>query len=93
MKLSAQCIGCIMGNREKAVRGKGNEEQRMFFLKQCMKWMIESEDDTMPWLTTKMDNLYAEMFPQSIDYPSIKHKYNQMMLENEESIKKQMIFK
>lgn len=90
MKLSAQCIGCIMSNREKAVRGKGNEEQRMFFLKQCMKWMIESENDTMPWLTTKMDRLYEEMFPKNIDYASIKHKYNTMMLESEEKIKKEI---
>ena len=90
MKLSAQCIGCIMGNRERAVRGKGTEEMRMTFLKQCMQWMIESKDDTMPWLTTKMDYLYEEMFPKNIDYAAIKHKYNQMMLANEESIKAQI---
>ena len=90
MKLSAQCIGCIMSNREKAVRGKGNEETRMYFLKQCMQWMVESENDTMPWLTTKMDRLYDELFPKNIDYAAIKHKYNKMMLDNETKIKAQM---
>lgn len=90
MKLSAQCIGCIMANREKAVRGKGSEKERMYFLKQCMQWMIESKEDTMPWLTTKMDHLYEEMFPKNIDYASIKHKYNTMMLSYEDKIKEQI---
>lgn len=90
MKMSAQCIGCIMGNRERSVRGKGNEETRMAFLKKCMQIMLDAKDETMPWLTTKMDLLYEEMFPQNIDYASIKHKYNQMMLQKEEAFIKQI---
>lgn len=90
MRLSAQCIGCIMGNRERSCRGKGSEEERMYFLKECMRIMVEAKDETMPWLTTQMDELYEKMFPKNIDYASIKHKFNQMMLSREEAFKKQI---
>lgn len=88
MKMNSRCLSCIISKQELKVRDKETETIRLKYLKEVARILSTSnEDDTMPWLSTKVDELYASMFHDDIDYATIKHHYNLMMLNQEDVLR------
>lgn len=88
MKMNSRCLSCIISKQELKVRDKETEIIRLRYLKEVAHILSTSnEDDTMPWLSTKVDELYSSMFHDDIDYAAIKHRFNLMMLNQEDVLR------
>lgn len=88
MKMNSRCLSCIITKQEIKVRSKKDEATRLKYLKEVAHILSTcNEDDTMPYLSTKVDKLYSTIFKDEIDYASIKYHYNDMMLKQEDVLR------
>lgn len=88
MKINSRCISCIVKKQELKVRNciGIDENMRLDYMKKVLNILVVDNDETMPWLSTKIDELFYSMFPVTLDYAAIKFHYNKMMLAQQKAL-------
>lgn len=84
MNANAQCVTCLLDKQERIVRPFPDENKKSDFIAEVLKLLYEhAKTEPAPWLYMKIEEIYARYYEPVIDYPAIKHKYNQYMLSKE----------
>lgn len=87
MKLCASCIRCLVDRQEERIRGKGTEEERTAFMKELTAIVANcAENDSVPVLVTRVNQVYQRYFGALFDYTEIKKEFNDLMLSLEEEV-------
>ncbi len=72
---------CFINSQEGKIAGKGTEEQRIDYLKDMMRLILEAgEEDSVPCLVSKANIRYRETFGELPDYTLIKKQFNALLL-------------
>lgn len=89
MKISAMCIRCIMDRQEEKIRGVENEEIKASYLKEVAGIIAAApEDATAPYLVYEINMVYKRYFGELPDYEKEKKEFNQLMLQLEPELEK-----
>lgn len=81
MKLNARCIACQINRYEQRLRILTDEDLKMKHLNHIFQLILNSHpEDTLAYLNMQIEAYLQPYIPDSKDYQTIKHKYNQMML-------------
>ena len=90
MRASSMCISCILGKQEKLIRQFDHEERKSEYLHRVLEILYKhGQSESSPWLAEQIDTLYESYWGNS-DYSSLKHKYNQLLLDQEEEIERRI---
>ena len=89
MKISASCIRCLVERQEERIRQFAEEDIKSRYMKEVLRIIAESDEEaSAPYLVAQMRRKYREYFGDTEDFAEIKHRFNQMMLEKEDAIRK-----
>ena len=84
MKANVSCLSCLLSKAEKSLRGYPDEDKKMECLREIMRCFYEKgHDHSAPYLACKSDAIVEKYFGFPVDWPAVKHKYNQYMLGKE----------
>lgn len=90
MRASSMCISCILGKQEKLIRQFDHEERKSEYMHRVLEILYKhGQSESSPWLAEQIDTLYESYWGNS-DYTSLKHKYNQLLLDQEEEIERRI---
>ena len=90
MHASSMCISCIFGKQDKLIRQFDNEEKKSEYMNRVREILYErGKSESSPWLAEQINMLY-ESYWGNIDYTSLKHKYNQLLLDKEREIEQRI---
>ncbi|MDO4941724.1 MAG: ARMT1-like domain-containing protein [Lachnospiraceae bacterium] len=87
MQANSMCLACLFNKQEATIRPFKDEEKKKEYLREVLKLLYDhGQSGSAPWLSMKIDEIYARYFKPQIDYTAIKHKYNQYMLSKEQIV-------
>ena len=90
MRASSMCISCIFGKQDKLIGQFDNEEKKFRYMHQVLEILYKhGQSESSPWLAEQINMLY-ESYWGNIDYTSLKHKYNQLLLDKEREIEQRI---
>ena len=90
MHASSMCISCIVGKQNKLIRQFDNEEKKSEYMHRVLEILYKhGQTESSPWLAEQINMLY-ESYWGNIDYTSLKHKYNQLLLDKEREIERRI---
>lgn len=86
MKLSVDCIVCMVKRQAENLKGL-DEDKKTAYLKAVLQEIAEAaEDDSAPVVTERLNALHEAWFGSPFSFRELKRKYNRMMLEREGEI-------
>lgn len=81
MQLYSECIHCIFEHHWNLVKDCPDEERKAAFMRAVCQTIVEADPTVAaPVPTAKLQKLYARTFAEQNDYPSLKRKYNELLL-------------
>lgn len=90
MHAGSMCISCIFGKQDKLIRQFDNEEKKSEYMHRVLEILYKhGQSESSPRLAEQINMLY-ESYWGSIDYKSLKHKYNQLLLNKEREIEQRI---
>lgn len=90
MHASSMCISCIFEKQGKLIRQFDNEEKKSEYMHRVLEILYKhGQSESSPWLSEQINMLY-ESYWGNIDYTSLKHKYNQLLLDKEREIERRI---
>ena len=90
MRASSMCISCIFEKQDKLIRQFDNEEKKSEYMHRVLEILYKhGQSESSPWLAEQINMLY-ESYWGNIDYTSLKHKYNQLLLDKEREIERRI---
>ena len=92
MKLNPFCMCCAINKQEKKIRQFDDVEKKNRYMQKVMERFVNSRpDDCAPSISVDLKKLFREYWNQPVeDFTSIKQHFNQLMLELEDSIEKEV---
>lgn len=91
MHAGSMCISCILSKEEQAIRQFPDEERKSDYMHQVLGILYRyGQTESSPGLTEKLEYLYEKFWGTAKDYKAQKHKYNQLLLEMEPGIERQI---
>lgn len=91
MIANSRCIACILSKQERRIRKDSDEQKKKEYIHQTLKVLYEyGTKECAPMIEKRIKDIYREYYEEEVDYPALKHKYNQYMLEKEEEIRAQI---
>lgn len=83
MNASSMCISCILRKQDKLIRQFDNEEKKAEYIHRVLEILCKyGRSESTPWLSEQINMLY-ESYWGNLDYTSLKHKYNRLLLDKE----------
>lgn len=87
MKANVKCMSCILSSREKAIQSLPDEELKSACMHEILGVLYEyGQEKSSPYLASKINRVVGKYLPEDKDYAFIKHKFNRIMLEQEDTI-------
>ena len=91
MIANSRCIACILSKQERKIRKNSDEQKKKEYIHRVLKVLYEyGTKECAPMVEKRIKDIYREYYEEDVDYPALKHKYNQYMLEKEEEIRAQI---
>ncbi len=92
MKMNERCIPCVINRQYDRIANEQDPNKKLIYMKQILKIIADSSnEETMPWITNTIEQLYNKTFPElQLSYTDIKKYYNQMVLQLENDIHKKI---
>lgn len=91
MTANVTCISCILKKQEQRIRSCADEKKKSDYMHEILGLLYEhGREESAPWLSMKADELYRAYFGEAVDYRSLKHKYNRLMLAQEDELEKKV---
>ena len=86
MHASSMCISCMLGKQDKLIRRFDNEEKKSEYMHRVLEILYKyGQSESSPWLAERINMLFESCWG-NIDYTSIKHMYNRLLLDKEGEI-------
>lgn len=87
MKANPTCISCIVKKQEQRIRKFSDEEKKSAYIHEVLKILYDhGREESAPWLSMAVNDIYRRYFDEDVDYRALKHKYNQLMLAQEKML-------
>lgn len=91
MKLNSFCMACLINMQERKIRQFPDEEQKVRYMKEVMKLMVEAEDSlSAPALIVPLSELYEKYWGRPEGLEAEKLEYNQLLLSMEKDLEKEI---
>ena len=91
MIANSRCIACMLSKQERTIRKYSDEQKKKEYIQKVLKILYEyGTKECAPMVEKRIKDIYKEYYEEDVDYPALKHRYNQYMLEKEEEIKGQI---
>lgn len=91
MIANSRCIACMLFKQERTIRKYSDEQKKKEYIQKVLKILYEyGIKECAPMVEKRIKDIYKEYYEEEVDYPALKHRYNQYMLEKEEEIKEQI---
>ncbi len=91
MQANSMCIACILSKQEKQIRPFSDENKKSEYMHQVLEILFKyGRSESSPWLAEQIDQLYERFWGEPEDYTSVKHRYNNLLLEKEPEIVQQI---
>ncbi len=88
MIANSRCIACILSKQERKIRKHSDEQKKKEYIRQILKILYEyGTKECAPMVEKRVKDIYKEYYEEDVDYPALKHRYNQYMLEKEAEIR------
>lgn len=88
MIANSRCIACILSKQERKIRKHSDEQKKREYIQQILKILYEyGTKECAPMVEKRVKDIYEQYYEEEVDYPALKHRYNQYMLEKEEEIR------
>lgn len=87
MRLSADCIVCMIKRQAENLRDCADENGKAAYLKEVLRIIAEApEDASAPVVTERLNCLHEEWFGSPFSFRELKRTYNALMMEKEQMI-------
>ena len=87
MRANSMCISCMISRQEKIIRDFRDEAKKSAYMHEVLGILHEhGRVQSAPWLVEKINQLYEKYWGTGEDYTSLKHQYNNLLLEKEQVI-------
>ncbi len=87
MHANSMCISCILSKQEKLIRDFTDEDKKLEYIRQVLEILSQHGcTESSPWIAEQINHLYEQFWEMRKDYASIKHQYNQLLLDKESDI-------
>lgn len=87
MKLSADCIACMIKRQAENLRDCPDEQKKSNYMKVVLQTIAGApETDSAPAVTEHLNRLHEEWFGTPLSFRELKRKYNAAMLAREQEI-------
>ncbi len=91
MQANSMCIACMLGKQEKQIRPFSDEHKKSDYMHRVLEVLYRhGRLESAPWLAEQIDQLYESFWGKTEDYSQIKHRYNQLLLQKESEIVRQI---
>lgn len=91
MHAGSMCISCILSKEEKSIRQFPDEEKKSEYMHQVLEILYHyALTECSPQLTERLERLHQDFWGSTKDYTEQKQKYNQLLLNMEKQIEKQI---
>ena len=88
MIANSRCIACMLSKQERTIRKYSDEQKKKEYIQKVLKILYEyGTKECAPMVEKRIKDIYKEYYEEDVDYPALKHQYNQYMLEKEEEIR------
>ena len=90
-RLHTGCINCILDRQLNNFDSDTPEEKRREYMQALLRILSEaSAEESGPVIAERIHKLQKEMFGREADFSKIKHTYNQMMLNKEDEVQREI---
>lgn len=91
-RLHTGCINCILDRQLNNFDSDTPEEKRREYMQALLRILSEaSAEESGPVIAERIHKLQKEMFGREADFSKIKHTYNQMMLNKEDEVQREIV--
>lgn len=89
MNICTDCIFCVIGKQKKVIEEHKDSPDCERFLRDMLDFLSREKafNHTTGWLSKKLEEIYEGYFGVQEDFPAIKHKYNQLLLAQQEKFR------
>ena len=82
VKLSAQCMSCLITRQMENLKDTASEEIKSAYMREVFQIIgAAGPEDTAPVLIAKINVLHEKYFGHAYSFEQLKKEYNQMMQE------------
>lgn len=90
MHANSTCISCIFRKQDKLIRQFNDEEKKSEYMHQVLGVLYNhGQTESSPWLAEQINILFNSYWG-NLDYTSLKHKYNQLLLDKEGEVERRI---
>ena len=91
MKVSAECIHCLVRRQADGIKKEKNEEKKAEYLAKVLGIIAQgAAEEPAPVLLSRIGRLHEEYFGKPFSFEELKQGYNAMLLKREEEIRQKI---
>lgn len=91
MNANSMCVACLLSKQEKAIRNFADEQKKSEYIHQLLEILYDhAQTESAPGLTVRINALFEKFWGFTEDYGPRKHQYNQLLLEKEAELVRQI---
>ncbi len=91
MKVSAECIHCLVRRQADGIKKEANEEKKAEYLAKVLGIIAEgAAEEPAPVLLSRISRLHEEYFGKPFSFEELKKGYNKMLLVKEAEIRQKI---
>lgn len=91
MKVSAECIHCLVRRQAEGIKQEQDEEKKADYLREVLGIIAAgAKEEPAPVLLSRIGRLHEAYFGKPFSFETLKKGYNAMMLEREERLREKI---
>lgn len=91
MKVSAECIHCLVKRQAEGIKREKDEEKKAAYLAQVLGVIAAgAAEEPAPVLLSRIGRLHEQYFGKPFSFEELKKGYNAMLLQKEEEIRRKI---
>ena len=91
MRLNPECIPCLLGNQLERYPKDIDNSKKISYMQAILRVIADASDSmSAPMIMREITKIQRQMFGNEMDYSEIKRHFNQLMLEKEMDVQKEI---
>lgn len=91
MRLNPECIPCLLGNQLERYPKDIDNSKKIAYMQAILRVIVDASDSmSAPMIMREITKIQRQMFGNEMDYSEIKRHFNQLMLEKEMDVQKEI---
>lgn len=91
MRLNPECIPCLLGNQLERYPKDIDNSKKIAYMQAILRVIADASDSmSAPMIMREITKIQRQMFGNETDYSEIKRHFNQLMLEKEMDVQKEI---